>query len=110
MEKAAENAVPIMVFIGNKGCIQIHTGEVKNIKTMGPWINVLDEKFHMHLRQDKVAYAWIVRKPSKDGIVTSLEAFDKNGNNFCVLFGERGEGNAELESWRSILGGLGRLS
>ncbi|WGI21499.1 ChuX/HutX family heme-like substrate-binding protein [Amylibacter sp. IMCC11727] len=110
LEKAAETQVPIMVFIGNKGCIQIHTGEVKNIKAMGPWINVLDEKFHMHLRQDKVAHAWVVRKPSKDGIVTSLEAFDAEANNFCMMFGERGEGNAELDPWREILNGLGTLS
>ncbi|WP_180957575.1 hemin-degrading factor [Neptunicoccus cionae] len=108
LERAAEAKLPVMVFIGNPGCIQIHTGEIENIKAMGPWINVLDQKFHMHLRQDHVAHAWIVRKPSKDGIVTSLEAFDENGQSFFLMFGERGEGNAELEGWRAILDGLGR--
>lgn len=110
LEQAAQTAVPIMVFVGNKGCIQIHTGQVQTIKAMGPWINVLDEKFHMHLREDKVADAWVVRKPSKDGFITSLEVFDEQGNSFCTVFGERGEGNAELESWRSILNGLEAVS
>ena len=109
LERAAEAKLPIMIFIGNPGCIQIHTGEIENIKAMGPWINVMDKKFHMHLRQDHVAHAWVVRKPSKDGMVTSLEAFDENGQSFFLMFGERGEGNAELEGWRAILDGLGRL-
>ena len=108
LEKAAEDNVSIMVFVGSSGCIQIHTGPVKNIKPMGPWINVMDEKFHMHLRQDHVAHAWVVRKPSADGYITSLEAFDKDGQSFCLMFGERSEGNVELESWRALLAGLGQ--
>ena len=47
---AASGGLPIMCFVGNRGCIQIHSGPVTNIKTMGPWINVLDETFHLHLR------------------------------------------------------------
>jgi putative hemin transport protein len=109
LERSAEAKLPIMVFVGNNGCIQIHTGEIENIKTMGPWINVMDEKFHLHLRQDKVAQAWVVRKPSKDGFVTSLEAFDENGQSFFLMFGERTEGEAERDKWRILLDGLGRL-
>ena len=108
LEQAAEKGVPIMVFIGSPGCIQIHTGEVENIKAMGPWINVLDEKFHMHLRQDNVAYLWVVRKPSADGTITSLEAYDSNGQNICMMFGERKEGDKELDAWRTLLSGLGQ--
>ncbi|PIB24257.1 hypothetical protein BFP76_03275 [Amylibacter kogurei] len=108
LERAVDAQLPIMVFIGNNGCIQIHTGAIENVKPMGPWINILDPKFHMHLRQDHVAHAWIVRKPSKDGFVTSLEAFDENGQNFFLMFGERHEGNPELEAWRDLLAGLGK--
>jgi hypothetical protein len=37
-----------MCFVGNRGCIQIHTGPVKNIKIMGPWLNVMDPGFNLH--------------------------------------------------------------
>ena len=37
---AAPGAMPIMCFVGNRGCIQIHSGPVTNIKPMGPWLNV----------------------------------------------------------------------
>ena len=68
--------LPIMCFVGNRGCIQIHSGPIKTVKPMGPWINVLDETFHLHLRLDHVRELWAVRKPTKDGHVTSLEAYD----------------------------------
>jgi putative hemin transport protein len=99
---AAEN-VPIMVFVGNPGIIQIHSGPVSNIKVMGPWLNVLDEGFNLHLRQDLIANAWVVKKPTEDGIVTSLELFDAQGENIAMLFGERKPGKPELESWRALI-------
>ncbi|MEM9997565.1 MAG: ChuX/HutX family heme-like substrate-binding protein, partial [Bacteroidota bacterium] len=46
LQGAAETATPIMVFVGNRGCIQIHTGLVKKLKEYGPWYNVLDPGFN----------------------------------------------------------------
>jgi len=103
IEMACNSATPIMVFVGNPGCIQIHTGMVTNLKRMGPWFNVLDPTFNLHLREDAIASAWIVRKPTRDGDVTSLELFDKEGFCFAQLFGERKPGKPELEAWRTIL-------
>src|SRR5690606_32803410 len=42
LQQAAASQAPIMCFIGNHGCIQIHSGPVETIKVMGPWINILD--------------------------------------------------------------------
>lgn len=100
---AAQTQVSIMVFIGNKGMIQIHTGPVKNIVDHGPWINVLDPDFNMHLREDLIAETWIVRKPTEDGIVTSLEIFNAKKELICTLFGERKPGIPELEGWREMI-------
>lgn len=98
-----------MVFIGNRGCIQIHTGLVKNIKMFGAeWLNVLDDEFNMHLRDTAVATAWVVRKPTSDGDVTSLELFDTEGNNLVLFFGRRKPGQPEDENWRSIVAALPR--
>jgi putative hemin transport protein len=103
LQAAAAENVSIMVFVGNPGIIQIHSGPVSNIKLMGPWINVLDEGFNLHLRQDLIANAWVVKKPTEDGIVTSLELFDAQGENIAMLFGERKPGKPELESWRVLI-------
>jgi putative hemin transport protein len=106
LERAAERALPIMVFVGSPGVVQIHTGPVANLKTVGPWFNVLDPGFDLHLREDRIASAWVVRKPTRDGIVTSLEIFDADDAQIAWLFGERHEGEAEMPAWRLLLDGL----
>lgn len=104
LDDAAGTGLPIMVFVGNAGMIQIHTGPVKQIRVMGPWVNVLDPGFNLHLREDLVDSAWIVRKPTADGIVSSLELLDAAGMVIAMFFGERKPGQAEREDWRETLG------
>lgn len=106
LETAAQRSAPIMVFVGNRGCIQIHSGPVERIKAMGPWLNVLDPRFNLHLREDRIESAWLIRKPTRDGIVTSLELFDADGVNFAMFFGERKPGQSERDDWREIVGTL----
>ena len=100
---AAEREVPIMVFVSNAGCIQIHSGPVKKLVQMGPWYNVLDPQFNLHLNETLVDQVWLTKKPTADGIVTGIELFDKNGQNLALVFGERKPGRPELESWRAVI-------
>ncbi|WP_274628725.1 hemin-degrading factor [Arvimicrobium flavum] len=109
LNHAAQDALPIMCFVGNRGCIQIHSGPVANIKPMGPWINVLDETFHMHLRTDHIVEAWGVRKPTKEGHVTSIEAYGADGKMIVQFFGQRKEGQDEREGWRFLVENLPRI-
>ncbi|BCG80048.1 hemin-degrading factor [Mesorhizobium sp. 113-3-3] len=106
---AAEGGMPIMCFVGNRGCIQIHSGPVKSIKPMGPWINVLDETFHLHLRTDHIHEVWAVRKPTKDGHVTSLEVYGDDGEMIIQFFGKRHEGESERDDWRFLAENLPRI-
>lgn len=107
---SAQEEIPIMCFIGNRGCIQIHSGPIRSIKSMGPWINILDETFHMHLRTDHIVQVWAVRKPSKDGHITSVEAYDAKGELIIQFFGKRHEGHAERDDWRALVENLPRIS
>lgn len=106
LESAAAMALPIMVFVGNPGCLQIHTGPVEHIKVLGPWLNVMDRSFNLHLREDALASAWVVRKPTKDGVVTALELYDADGELVAQLFGKRKPGTPELLAWRVLAEGL----
>lgn len=104
LDAASRRSLEIMVFVGSRGCIQIHTGPVTNIKPLGDeWLNVLDEEFNLHLRMPRVARSWIVRKPTRDGLVTSLELYDPHGHNIALLFGKRKPGQPESAGWRSLL-------
>ena len=113
LEQAAASALPIMVFVGSKGCIQIHSGPVQQIKPMlspngADWINVLDPGFNLHLRRDLIRSAWLVRKPTADGVVTSVELFDASGDVVAMFFGVRKPGQAELQGWRTLAENLPR--
>ena len=100
LHKAAETDLEIMVFTGSAGCIQIHTGVIKKLLQTGPWFNVLDPDFNMHLREDAIASVWLVKKPTDDGIITSIEVFDEAGAIIVQFFGKRKPGIPENESWR----------
>lgn len=109
LEAAAAQGGPLMCFVANQGCIQIHSGPVKNVKAMGPWINVMDPDFHLHLRTDHITNAWAVRKPTDKGHVTSFEAYDRSGELIIQFFGKRIEGQDERAEWRAIVENLPRL-
>jgi putative hemin transport protein len=102
LEKAAASGLEIMVFVGNPGNIEIHTGPVEKILEIPSWINVMDPDFNLHLKTDTIAQCWIVEKPSVDGVVTSLEVFDGAGEMIVQFFGKRKPGNPELEEWKTL--------
>lgn len=102
-EGASKIQVPIMVFVSNPNCIQIHTGPINKIFVMGPWLNIMDPEFNLHLRQDAIDEAWVVKKPSEAGIVTSIELIDKEGTMFNQFFGKRKPGIPELPEWTTLV-------
>lgn len=102
LEKSAEAKLPIMIFVGNKGCIQIHTGPIERVVDAQGWLNILDPGFDLHVKETQIDKAWVVRKPTRDGIVTSLELFDNKGRQILTMFGERKPGSAELKTWAEL--------
>ena len=106
LEDASEKQFPIMVFVGNRGIIQIHTGNVKKTLWHQQWFNVMDPDFNLHLDVTKIAEAWIVKKPTEDGEVTAVEVFNKDGEFIVQLFGKRKPGVPELQEWKDLVAGL----
>jgi len=107
--QASEKMVPVMVFVGNRGMIQIHTGPVKKLLDYGTWFNVMDPIFNLHLNEDKIASTWLVHKPTKDGMVSSIEVFNASGEMIVQLFGKRKPGIPELPAWREVLSHVEKL-
>ncbi|ETD72307.1 hemin transporter [Pelistega indica] len=99
----ANTRLPIMCFVGNPHLIQIHTGPIQKLLRTGPWFNVLDPTFNLHLNTNDIASAWVVNKPSQDGWVTSLELYEKGGEMIAQFFGARKPGNPELPEWRQLM-------
>lgn len=108
-ERASASQQKIMVFVGNDGCVQIHTGHVTNLKWVNGWFNVIDPLFNLHLNMEGVTDFWRVRKPTTEGVVTSFEAYDIQGNLIMQLFGPRKPGIPELKAWRELAESLPSL-
>lgn len=100
MEQAKASECAIMVFVGNPGIVQIFAGTVDNIKRMGPWMNVLDKGFNLHANTDGITDWFVVRRPSTDGTITSLEGYNADGEIVITLFGDRKPGNPESTHWQ----------
>ncbi|HMM09296.1 MAG TPA: ChuX/HutX family heme-like substrate-binding protein [Paracoccus solventivorans] len=105
-ERVQESGEQVMIFVGNMGCIEIHSGRFENLKPMGPWLNVLDPRFDLHLRADHVAEVWAVDKPTKRGPAISVEAFDAEGELIFQCFGMRPEKGGDPDSWAALVASL----
>lgn len=95
-----ESKCPLMIFVGNPGIVQIYTGPIQKVVPTGGWLNILDPKFNLHVDIPSITDWWCARRPSTDGLVTSVEGYDATGDLVITVFGERKPGQAENEGWR----------
>lgn len=106
LETVRQDGNEIMIFVGNRACVQIFTGQIEKLMPMHGWLNIFNPAFTLHLQDQLIAESWITRKPTADGIVTSLELFAADGTQIAQLYGQRSEGQPEQTQWREQLAAL----
>lgn len=104
LERAASDDLSVVVLAANQGTVHVHRGPVRTARALGPWVNVFDDDFILHVRADAIAEAWVVRKPTRDGVVTSLELFDRAGETIALLFG--GPSASDRATFAAVLDAL----
>lgn len=109
MKRAAETEVPTMFFVGNSGTIEIHTGPIARVVEMGPWINVLDPGFDLHLRTDHIAEIYHVVKNTQRGPAHSVEFFTASGALIAQIFGVLRAGDEAAAAWNALVADLPEL-
>ena len=109
LDAVAERQISHMMFVGNRGCIQIQSGRISPIKPVGPWLNVLHPDFNLHLRGDHIAEVWAVNKPTRRGPAISVEAFDSQGGLIMQFFGHRSETEDHYPEWTEVVDSLPEL-
>lgn len=108
LNAVAAAGLPLVCKISSSGCLQIHEGPIKKIVPMGPWINIMDDGFHMHLRLDHLLATYVVRRTNGQHIKTSLEAYDPSGAR-AIYFSSPTGGTTDIEnSWQTIIAELPR--
>ena len=72
LETIQQDGNEFMIFVGNRGCVQIFTGTLEKLTPMRGWINIFNSTFTLHLREETIDEVWVTRKPTVDGHVTSV--------------------------------------
>jgi putative hemin transport protein len=109
LQALRDQGTEVMIFVGNPGCIQIHAGPVHSLRRMGPWQNILDPGFDLHLRLDHLHEVWAVSKPTQHGAAISVEGFDRQGRVLLQVFGRRDENRDHRPEWGEIVAALPSL-
>ncbi|PKM22381.1 MAG: hemin-degrading factor [Gammaproteobacteria bacterium HGW-Gammaproteobacteria-14] len=110
LNRVASDSLPIMVFVGNKGIVQIYTGPVVRLVNIPGWFNVLDHDFNLHVSTGGISAVWVVKRPSEDGDITSLDGFNRDGELVFSVFGARKPGVPEMARWRDVVASLDMMS
>jgi len=103
---ARDAAEKVMIFAGNPGMLQIHIGVLTRVVRTPGWLNVMDPGVNVHVDESGLVSAWVVRKPTADGPVHSLELFNAQGECVLMLFAKRAEGEPEAAWWAALLQAL----
>ncbi|MFT3824147.1 MAG: heme ABC transporter ATP-binding protein [Chitinophagaceae bacterium] len=106
MALCSDNNIPLRVTAGNNGCVQQHTGTVKNLVDMGAWYHVNDAAFTLHLREAAVKSARYVVQPSASGEVHAVALLNQQGELILQVCGLAEQGVTESAAWRQALAGL----
>lgn len=85
LETAIVSKVPLLIMVGNHGAIQNHAGPVGGLGEVDGWLTIRDSNFNLHLDEPGIESAWVVRKATPDGVVTSLELYDRAGEMIVYL-------------------------
>ncbi len=109
LETAAANGTEFLAFVGNNGLTQVFTGSIQKTGASGPWFNVLDPDFNLHVREDLLGEIWVVKKPSGQDLLTAVEVYNHAGDIVVQFYSRRAARQPESATWRALLSGLPAL-
>ncbi|AEF99395.1 ChuX/HutX family heme-like substrate-binding protein [Methylomonas methanica] len=105
MLQLADMQLPIQIIVRNQAAIQVHDGPIRNLMIGGPWLNVLDQDFNLHLNQTAIACLRSVNLPHRGHGLQGLQLLNARGQTIASLFGcDDPAGGNPL--WRDLLAGL----
>lgn len=106
LEWARQSQTPIMFFVGNAGIHHIYSGTVRTLSPARGWLNVLDPDINLHIDPTGIGQIYLVRKPTQEGDIYSIEVFGPEGEEVLWIFGARKPGLPVPEAWRAYVESL----
>lgn len=106
MHQLVDAGLTLVISVANAGASQHYSGTLHKLLLIEPWFNVMDEGFNLHLQDHAIASLWAVRQMNHDGVITSLEAYDAEGEAIITLHGLDASLQADNLVWRELLASL----
>ena len=79
LDKASHAKIPIQVHALGLNTIQYHRGVVKNLVDYGPWINIIDKNFNIHVLEHAISKTAVAEYLINNKKYYSIEFFDRAG-------------------------------
>ena len=83
----AKKSIPVNIYAFGIECMQCHSDIIKNIVDYGPWLNVMDKNFNIHVLENKISFF-------KSGIRDDnncIDFYDINNNLVLSISGKKGQ-------------------
>lgn len=106
MLQLADRQLPIQIIVRNPAAIQVHDGPIRNLMISGPWFNVLDDDFNLHLNQTAIAGPRSVNLPYRGHRLQGLQLSNARGQTIASLFGPYDPADSGSLLWHDLLAGL----
>ena len=90
LENASDMKTPIQIHALGLGTIQYHRNTVRNIVDYGPWVNVIDQKFNLHVLENGLTRASLIQYQFKDCQQYLINFFDKNNTHVLGVTSVKG--------------------
>ena len=95
----------MMTFVGDRGCVRLH-GPVRKLAGRGQRHDLPDPFFDLCPRENRIARAWVTKKPTASGVVAAQEIINEDGEVITTFLERLKPGIPETESWREGMVGI----
>ncbi|SPX54765.1 hemin transport protein HmuS [Klebsiella pneumoniae] len=108
LETVRQEGNEIMIFVGNRGCVQIFTGALEKLAPMRGWLNISILLLPCICAEESVDEVWGDPQADFGRTRHQRRMFAKDGTQIAQLYGQRSEGHPEQTQWRQQVDRLTR--
>ena len=109
LAKLDKTGEKVMVFVANRGFVQIFSGPAKAPKRVGHGWEIIHEHSKVFVPDAALQHLWLVNKPTAAGIISSLEIVSEAEDQaLASIFGKHPHGDPQPASWLELLNTLPR--
>lgn len=109
LKKLDATGEKVMVFVANRGFVQIFSGPAKAPKRVGHGWEIVHDQSKVFVPDSALNHLWLVNKPTAAGIISSLEIVSEAEDQaLASIFGKHPHGDPQPASWLELLNTLPR--